>query len=53
MINYTLSLTCLFCDTPLEGNIDIDYKEGDFIKCQNCGMENEYLSLMKIIEEKL
>lgn len=53
MINsYTLSLTCLFCDTVLEGDTDREYKEGDFIKCQNCGMENEYSSLMKIVEEK-
>jgi len=52
MINHTLSLTCLFCDIALEGDTDIDYQEGDFIKCQNCGMENEYSSLMKIVEEK-
>lgn len=52
MISHTISLTCLFCDIVLEGNTDIEYKDGDFIKCQNCGMENEYSSLMKIVEEK-
>lgn len=46
--NFTVSLTCLFCDSVLEGDTSIEYKSGDIITCQNCGAENDYDSLIVI-----
>lgn len=46
--NFTVSLTCLFCDSVLEGDTNIEYKSGDLITCQNCGAENDYDSLTEI-----
>lgn len=46
--NFTVLLTCLFCDSVLEGDTSIEYKSGDLIICQNCGAENDYDSLIEI-----
>lgn len=50
--NFTVSLTCLFCDIELDGDTSIEYKSGDLIKCQNCEAENDYDSLIKIATTK-
>lgn len=42
----------MFCDMGLEGNVEIEHEDGDLIVCQNCGMDNDYTSLIKIVEEK-
>ena len=52
MENFTVSLTCLFCDAVLEGDTSIEYKTGDLIKCQNCEAENGYDSLIEIAKNK-
>jgi hypothetical protein len=52
MENFTVSLTCLFCDTLLEGDTSIEHKSGDLIKCQNCEAENDYGSLIEIAKDK-
>ncbi|MFA5215132.1 hypothetical protein [Sulfuricurvum sp.] len=50
--NFTVSLTCLFCDVGLEGDTCVEYKSGDLIKCQNCDAENDYGSLIEIAKSK-
>lgn len=51
--NFSIPLICVFCDKVLEGDVEIEYKDGDLITCQNCGMDNDYTSLLKIVEEKV
>lgn len=52
MEDFTVSLTCVFCDVVLEGDTSIEYKSGDLIKCQNCEAENDYDSLIEIATTK-
>ena len=49
---YTVSLVCVFCDTPLQGKEDKEYKSGDLIKCSECGEYNDYDSVFEIAKEK-
>ena len=46
--SFTISLKCLFCDCPLEGDIDKEYSSGDMLKCQNCEELNDYDALMDV-----
>lgn len=51
MEDFTVALTCLFCDAVLQGDNDLEFT-GDLIKCQNCGQENDYNSLIEAAKEK-
>ncbi len=52
MENFTVELTCLFCNSVLSGDLDLEFKSGDLIKCQSCGQENDYDSLLEVAKEK-
>lgn len=49
-----LKLECVFCgSTNFElPNSDYKPKEGDMIKCHNCGKLNDYSSLMEVVKGK-
>ena len=49
---FTISLKCLFCDCPLEGDIDKEYSSGDMLKCQNCEELNDYDALMDVAADE-
>ncbi|MBV5326989.1 MAG: hypothetical protein JZU65_05030 [Chlorobium sp.] len=48
----SIILDCLFCGEPLEGPNDAPYSSGDLIKCQKCGEENDYDSVIEVAKEK-
>lgn len=50
--NFTVALTCLFCDSDLKKEENQKFQSGDMIKCKNCGQENDYDSLIEIAKEK-
>ncbi|TYK64127.1 hypothetical protein [Colwellia echini] len=50
--SFTISLKCLFCDCPLEGDIDKEYSSGDMLKCQNCEELNDYDALMDVAADE-
>ena len=49
---YTITLLCVFCNAPLEDEEGKEYHSGDLIKCQQCGEENDYDSVLEIAKEK-
>jgi len=49
---YTITLLCVFCDVPLQDEEGKEYRSGDLIKCQQCGEENDYDSVLEIAKEK-
>lgn len=48
----SITLVCLFCGVPLEGPDNASYSSVDLIKCQKCGEENDYDSVIEVAEEK-
>jgi hypothetical protein len=49
---FTISLKCLFCDCPLEGDTNKEYSSGDMLKCQNCEELNDYDALMDVVADE-
>ncbi|WP_319471159.1 hypothetical protein [uncultured Pseudodesulfovibrio sp.] len=48
-----IHLRCLFCEaTKFEMAKDFQPKEGDTLKCANCGRENPYELLMEACREE-
>lgn len=50
--NYIITLTCLFCDSPLQKEETQEFQSGDLINCKNCDQDNDYDSLIAIAKEK-
>ena len=50
--NFTITLTCLFCDATLTKKDNEEFNSDDLIKCQNCGEENDYESVFEIAKEQ-
>lgn len=50
--NFTITLSCLFCDAALTKEENKELHSGDLIKCQNCGEENDYESVYEIAKEQ-
>lgn len=50
--NYTITLKCFFCDSPLKGPEEQEYRSGDMIKCSECGELNDYDSLIYVAKEE-
>jgi hypothetical protein len=50
--NYSIDLKCFFCDSPLTGPEDKEYRSGDMIKCTECGELNDFDSLMDVAKEE-
>jgi len=50
----TISLRCAFCRSILFAIPHEGYRphHGSFVVCANCGWENDYTSLMFVVEEK-
>jgi len=49
---FTVSLKCLFCGCPLEGDTNKEYSSGDMLKCQNCEELNDYDALMDVAADE-
>jgi len=49
---YKVPALCLFCQAPLESEKGTEIKSGDLIKCKECGEDNDYDSVIKVIAEK-
>ncbi|WP_196140642.1 hypothetical protein [Aliikangiella sp. G2MR2-5] len=49
---FNISLKCLFCDSPLQGDADKEFKSGDLIECLECHEHNDYDALMDIAIEE-
>lgn len=47
-----ITLLCLFCYSELQADDEKEYKSGDMIKCQECGENNDYDSLIEVVKEK-
>lgn len=43
-----ITLQCMFCDVEFQRDPTIKY---NLIECQNCGMENNYTSLVEIAKK--
>lgn len=50
--NYTIEVTCLFCDAPMKVEEEKKLESGDIIKCSACGELNDYDSLVDVAKEK-
>jgi len=50
--NFTITLTCLFCDAALTKKDNEEFNSNDLIKCQNCGEENDYESVYEIAKQQ-
>ena len=50
----TISLRCGFCRSTLFAIPYEGYRphHGSFVVCSNCGWENDFTSLMRVVEEK-
>ncbi len=51
--NFTITLNCIFCDSPLQREDNQEFQSGDMIKCSNCEQENDYDSLIEIAKEQV
>lgn len=49
---FNIEARCLFCDSPLKVNAEKRYVSGDLIKCQECGEQNDYDSLVDVDKEE-
>jgi hypothetical protein len=47
-----ISLLCLFCNAPLEGENGKEFSSGDMIKCLQCNELNDYDSIIELAKEK-
>lgn len=47
----SIALKCLFCHSELKGPEDANYSSGDLIKCQECGEENDFDSVVEVAKE--
>lgn len=45
-------MKCLFCGCDLKGDTEKKYQSGDMLKCQECGEQNDYDSLMEVAIEE-
>jgi hypothetical protein len=50
--SFTVNLTCLFCDSPLEGDSEKEYSSGDMLQCQNCAELNDYDALIDVAADE-
>lgn len=50
--SYTVSVTCLFCDSVLQGNDEVKLASGDLIRCSQCGQENDFDSVVEVANNK-
>lgn len=50
--NYTITVTCLFCEAALKREKEKEFKSGDLIKCSECGEMNDYDAVLDIAKEK-
>ena len=48
----SIPLECLFCGVALKVPENSNYSSGDLIKCQECGEDNDYDSLIEVVKDK-
>ena len=49
---FHITLKCLFCGCDLKGDTEKTYESGDMLKCQECGEQNDYDSLVEVAIEE-
>jgi len=47
----SIALKCLFCHSELKSPEDANFSSGDLIKCQECGEENDFDSVIEVAKE--
>ena len=47
----SIALKCLFCQSELMGPEYAQFASGDLIKCQECGEENDFDSVLEVAKE--
>tara|TARA_R110002073_G_scaffold223423_1_gene383628 strand:- start:393 stop:620 length:228 start_codon:yes stop_codon:yes gene_type:complete len=50
--HFTIDVVCLFCQATLKVEEGKELQSGDMIKCQECGEENDFDSVMEVAKEK-
>ncbi|WP_199103898.1 hypothetical protein [Aquitalea sp. ASV11] len=50
--NLHISLKCLFCGCDLKGDSKKEVQSGDMLKCQECGENNDYDSVVAVAIEE-
>ena len=45
---FTISLKCLFCDSELQNDSEIEFSSGDMLECKECGELNDYDALVDV-----
>jgi len=50
--SFSINLKCLFCDCPLKGEPEVEFKSGDLLKCQECGELNDYDALIDVASDE-
>lgn len=48
----SITINCLFCGMVLQVPENSAYSSGDMIKCQECGEQNDYDSLIEVAKHK-
>lgn len=48
---YDIPVKCLFCNCTLKVDTETEYKSGDLLKCQECGEDNDYDSLIQVTKD--
>jgi len=46
--SFEVTLKCLFCDSPLQGDTDQELNSGDMIECLECHELNDYDSVKDV-----
>ena len=49
---FSVTVVCLFCGSPLQEEEGKEFESGDMIKCSNCGELNDYDSVVDVAVEK-
>lgn len=52
MSGISIDLKCLFCGSVMTGPTDNTFQSGDLIKCQQCGEDNDFDSLIEVAKEE-
>lgn len=49
---FEISVLCLFCQVPLQAEEISKFQSGDLIKCESCGKQNDYDSVIEVAKER-
>ncbi len=49
---FEITVLCLFCQVPLQAEENSQFESGDLIKCESCGEQNDYDSVIEVAKEQ-